>query len=180
MKTHVQARHAYEQKHVAKCRNPGSSRDEKNGKRQRKKHRRMIAGKRTPMNYCALVEHEWYPELQLRPMDRPLAVRQQCRKTSRRDYRQKSSEDSATQELTNHALIWIAPKPCPPDQGGNRAAAEESVGGNQGERGIHRKPAMHKTIYEINDARIEKIQGVLQLRASYRVVWRSPAPTGIT
>ena len=132
------------------------------------------------MNYGALVEYEWYPEMQFGPVDRPLSVRQQCRQASCRNYRKKSRQDSTTQEFAIDALIWIAPKPCPPDQGGNRAAAEESVGGNQGERGIHRKPAMHKTIYEINDACIEKIQGVLQLRASYRVVWRSPAPTGIT
>jgi len=111
-------------------------------------------------------------------MDRPLSVRQQRRNASCRNYRQKGRKDSATQVLAIHALLCIGSKPCPPDQGCNRAAAEKSVGSDQRKRGIQRKPAMNETIYEGNDARIEKIQGVLQLRASYRVVWRSPAPTG--
>ena len=100
--------------------------------------------------------------MQLWPVDWPLSVRKQCRKASCRNNRQKARKHSAGQYRAIYVLVCIGPEPCPPDQSADRAAAEQRVGGKQSNCGIHREPAMYKTIYEIKDARIEKIQGVLQ------------------
>ena len=127
VKTQIDARETNEENYVEESHNPRGAPSKKNGSREREKHRRVVAGKGTPVNQFFLADAVRHLEMNGRISQRSFTIGQCIGKRARHHHRQKTGDNSAEQIMTMVGFIRVGTKPGPPDERGDHSAFQQLI-----------------------------------------------------